>query len=90
MFRKGMNLRIPISEPLFFYPDHPLVTWGISPIPVWEKAHSQNRSSQYSNASLPDAKCNTNRINKLPLPQENSTAPILTVCAVHEHGWRQL
>jgi hypothetical protein len=90
MFKEGMNQRIPISEPFSSPPNDPFLTWGISPIPVWEKAHSKNGSLQISNFTPLDVEYNTNLINQLQLRRKNSTACLLTVYVVHKRGWRQL
>jgi len=90
MFTKGMNQRIPISEPFPPPPNYPSLTWGISPIPVWEKAHSKNGSLRSSNSTAMDAEYNTNLINQLQPRRKNSTTRLFTVYVVHKHGWRQL
>jgi len=90
MFRKGMMHPFPISEPPSPRRIHPFVTWGFSPSPLWEKAHSKNESSLWSNLAATDAECNSLVINYLQREQKNSTTSLFTVGIVHKQGRRQL
>jgi hypothetical protein len=87
---KGMMHPFPISGLPSYPPIHPFVTWGFSPSPLWEKAHSKNSSLLNSNSSAGDAKCNSFTISHLQPEQKNSTASSLTVGVVHKQGRRQL